>query len=80
MWREGEGKRGSGRTTVFGPIRRRCATLGRNNGHQGGNPGPMGQDWGTIDARSNEVTIASGDGEGRSLLRWNSIRRSKALE
>ena len=40
----------------------------------------MGQDWGTIDVRSNEVTIASGDGEGRSLLRWNSIRRSKALE
>jgi hypothetical protein len=41
---------------------------------------PIGQDCGTIDARSNVDNIMSADGEWRPPLRWNNIRRSKALE
>jgi hypothetical protein len=45
-----------------------------------GNPGPIRQECGTIDVRSNADTVTSGEDERRSPLRSNNIRRSKALE
>jgi hypothetical protein len=45
-----------------------------------GNPAPLRHDCRTIEVRSNGVTVVSRDCDRRSLLRWNSILRSKALE
>src|ERR1700738_4417919 len=56
------------------PVRNTCSQIGPR-----GNRGRIAQEFGTIEARSNEVTTAHG-GEWRWPERWNSIRRSKALE
>src|SRR5205807_579841 len=81
MWRDGEGKRGCGRSAGFRARTEADAQHLFPNWHfKGvGNRGRIRQEFGTIEARSNEVTIAS-EGEWRSPARSNSIRRSKALE
>jgi hypothetical protein len=81
MWRDGEGKRaGAAGMTCFQGLSEACAQHLSAKRAPWMEPGPIRQDCGTIDVRSNGETITSGDGEWRSPLRSNSIRRSKAVE
>jgi hypothetical protein len=74
------------RSTVFGadsaPIPETVAKWSPPKATRPAPPGPRPnrQGSGTIDVRSNEATITSGDGAWASLLRSNNIRRSKAVE
>src|SRR6266566_5456870 len=80
MWRDGEGKRGCGWSTGFRAQTEADAQhLLANWPFRGGNRGRIGQEFGTIEARSNEVTTASG-GVWRLPARSNSICRSEAVE
>jgi hypothetical protein len=90
MWRDGEGAGSAVGVLAFGLSPRRPKPANRpQQGRPAGQrlaarnlpgTGAAVQEFGTIDARSNVETVAPGANIWRSPLRWNNIRRSKALE